>query len=179
MPNVILVDKNDTPIGESEKLAAHQQGLLHRAFSVFILRKNDDKIETLLQQREKNKYHAGGLWTNSCCSHPEPHEPVLKAGERRLQEELGFSVPLQEIGVFTYRAAYSNGLIEHEIDHVLIGYFERNGVINPDKNEVADYKWLTLEDAGLSYQNNPTSFTPWFAQALGIVESWISTHSPP
>ncbi|MFI4955316.1 MAG: isopentenyl-diphosphate Delta-isomerase, partial [Gammaproteobacteria bacterium] len=164
-----LVDEFDQPIGHAEKLFAHQQGLLHRAFSIFVLRKQNNRIEMLLQQRQKAKYHSGGLWTNSCCSHPRPNEDTLTAASKRLQEEFGFTVPLTEIGVFTYRAEFANGLIEHEVDHVFVGHFDDAITINPDPDEIMSYRWLSLEDALQDFNAHPEIYTPWFAQALEMV----------
>lgn len=174
MTNVILVDQHDNPIGTAEKLAAHQQGLLHRAFSVFVLRNTANGTELLLQQRQANKYHAGGLWTNTCCSHPQPNESIQESSERRLQEELGFSVHLTEIGAFQYRAEFPNGLIEHEIDHVLIGTFDESLIINPNPEEVMNYRWISMKDAEQEAKENPNHFTPWFSQALQIVQTHLA-----
>jgi isopentenyl-diphosphate delta-isomerase type 1 len=174
MNQVILVDSQDQAIGVADKLEAHQQGWLHRAFSVFVTRQQNQQLEILMQQRQINKYHGGGLWTNTCCSHPQPEESVINAAERRLQEELGFTVPLTEIGVFTYRAEFSNGLIEHEVDHVLIGEFNNNLEIKPNVNEVMSYRWLTLADAAHEYRLNSAAFTPWFAEALALVKKHYS-----
>jgi len=173
MTDVILVDSHDNPIGIAEKMTAHQQGLLHRAFSVFVIRTNAfGQIETLLQQREEHKYHAGSLWTNTCCSHPEPNETVVHAGQRRLQEEMGFTVALNEIGVFTYRAQFTNGLIEHEVDHVLLGEFKDGIKIDPNPSEVMAYRWVTLEAVSEEYQRDPEIFTPWFQEALEILKKY-------
>jgi isopentenyl-diphosphate delta-isomerase type 1 len=166
---VILVDSNDQPIGTAEKILAHEQGWLHRAFSVFVLRKHNNQIEMLLQQRQTNKYHAGGLWTNTCCSHPQPGETVQQSAERRLQEELGFTLPLTEIGSFTYRAEFSNGLIEHEVDHVLIGEYKDSLSIEPNPNEVMDYRWISLSQGEQEAKSHPELYTPWFLEALNIV----------
>lgn len=173
MPNVILVDKHDNVLGYEDKLTAHQKGLLHRAFSIFILRSNVGATEVLLQQRAHDKYHAGGLWTNTCCSHPEPHETTLVAAQRRLVEEMGFSVPLAEIDCFTYRASFDNGLIEHEVDHVFIGYFDSHIKIHPNQEEVQDYKWVSIENACKDYLASPSRFTPWFYQAMQFVEKYV------
>jgi isopentenyl-diphosphate delta-isomerase len=121
---IVLVDKNDNQIGLAEKMQAHEHGLLHRAFSVFIVRTNVNGYEILMQQRNSNKYHCGGLWTNTCCSHPRDQENIIQAAQRRLQEEMGLQIDLQEIGTFTYRAAFSNGLVEHEYDHVMLGFYK-------------------------------------------------------
>lgn len=169
MTEVILVDTSDQPIGQAEKLLAHQQGWLHRAFSVFVLRQQHHGIEILLQQRQQTKYHSGGLWTNTCCSHPRPGETTQDAAQQRLQEEFGFTVPLTEIGVFTYRAPFANGLIEHEVDHVFIGNFMDDIQINPDPAEIMSYRWLTLTAAQHDFNQHPEFYTPWFGQALEFV----------
>ena len=118
MEEVILVDEHDREIGSGEKLQIHQEGKLHRAFSVLVF---NWKQELLLQKRKETKYHSGGLWTNTCCSHPRPGELTLEAAQRRLHEEMGLTCPLREVGNFIYRAEFENGLIEHEYDHVLAG----------------------------------------------------------
>ena len=162
---IVLVDDQDNAIGSTEKTTAHQQGLLHRAFSVFVF--NDQK-QLLLQQRHPDKYHCGGLWTNTCCSHPEPGEPVIAAGERRLQEELGFTVPLTYVGEFIYRAEFNNGLTEHEYDHVLVGHF--NGPVtevNPE--EIAKVKWVDLPTLQQGLTTHPELYTPWFGLALNKI----------
>src|SRR5687768_14206462 len=138
LPPVILVNEQDEPVGTMEKLEAHQKGLLHRAFSVFVVNKNG---EMLLQQRAQDKYHSGGLWTNTCCSHPLPGENVLDASHRRLMEEMGFDCPLREIFSFTYRAEFDNGLTEHEFDHVFFG--EYDGEVIPDTAEVQATRYLS------------------------------------
>jgi len=166
MNNLILVDEKDTPIGTAEKLEAHEKALLHRAFSVFVFRHNEDDIELLLQQRAHDKYHCGGLWTNTCCSHPAPGEQTVAAGERRLHEELGFSTTLTDVGHFIYRAEFDNGLVEHELDHVLVGWYQGE-VININPDEVAAVKWLNLQ----AVKDQALSFTPWFGQAFEIALS--------
>ena len=166
---VILVDRNDNETGKEEKLKAHEKGLLHRAFSVFIFREKNNGIQLLLQQREKNKYHCGGLWANTCCSHPRPGEPVLDAGKRRLREEMGIDLesPLGDVGSFHYKAAFDNGLIEHEVDHVLVGTFGSDTIpFNP--HEVESVKWLTLDELDEEYRQHPEHFTPWFMPALTL-----------
>lgn len=168
---VILVDENDNPIGIEEKQRAHEQGLLHRAFSVFIFNNSGDTRELLIQQRNLNKYHCPGLWTNTCCSHPEPGETIPQAAHRRLQEEMNLTVDhLSIAGTFHYRAEVNNnshGLIEHEIDHVLVGETqERNITVNP--HEVAAYRWEKPEALLQSIDQNPHLYTPWFAQSLKI-----------
>ncbi|MBC9934356.1 isopentenyl-diphosphate Delta-isomerase [Chitinophaga qingshengii] len=160
-PEVILVTESDEAIGTMEKMEAHRKGLLHRAFSVFIL---NDAGDILLQQRALGKYHSPGLWTNACCSHPFPGETTLDAAHRRLMEEMGFDCPLEEIFAFTYRTAFDNGLIEHEYDHVLIGIY--NGTIQPDSLEVNDYRYMPAHQVLESMEQEPDRFTIWFQLAF-------------
>lgn len=154
---VILVDKNDNPIGLMPKLEAHQKAVLHRAFSVFIL---NTKGELMLQQRAKHKYHSPELWTNTCCSHQRQGETNVQAGMRRLQEEMGFTTDLKELTSFIYKAPFDNGLTEHEYDHVLLGHYEDNPIINRD--EVANWKWMPLADVKRDIELNPNRYTVWF-----------------
>lgn len=154
---VILVNELDEPIGLMEKIEAHEKALLHRAFSVFIL--NDDN-EIMLQQRAAHKYHSPLLWTNTCCSHQRAGETNTEAGVRRMQEEMGFSVPLKELFSFIYKASFDNGLTEHELDHVMIGYSNQEPVINPE--EVADWKWMGIEAVKTDMQQHPEHYTEWF-----------------
>lgn len=164
---VILVNENDQETGLMEKLEAHQKGLLHRAFSVFIF---DSKGRMLLQQRAEGKYHGGLLWTNACCSHPLPGENVEAAARRRLWEELGFIAPLEKIFAFTYRAEVENNLVEHEYDHVFAGVYE--GGMRPDPNEVADTKFLEMAAIRSQLENEPELFTTWFRMAFLRVENY-------
>lgn len=154
---VILVNEKDEPIGLMGKMEAHEKGLLHRAFSVFVF---NSKQEVLLQQRAACKYHSPNLWTNTCCSHPRVGETNQQAGERRLQEEMGLQVPLQEVFSFIYKAPFDNGLTEHEYDHVLIGYSDAQPQINPE--EVASWKWLSLEAIKEDILQAPERYTAWF-----------------
>ena len=154
---VILVDEKDNPVGLMEKIKAHEEAVLHRAFSVFVINK---KGELLLQQRALHKYHSPGLWTNTCCSHQRPGETNIEAGRRRLREEMGMDCELEDMFWFIYRAEFDNGLTEHELDHVLVGYCDHNPVINPD--EVADYKWMDVESVRQDMKSHPDLYTEWF-----------------
>ncbi|WP_298351354.1 isopentenyl-diphosphate Delta-isomerase [uncultured Dokdonia sp.] len=154
---VILVDENDNKIGLMPKMEAHEKALLHRAFSVFVF---NDKNELMLQQRALHKYHSPGLWTNTCCSHQRDGESNIEAGTRRLQEEMGFTVPLEESISFIYKAPFDNGLTEHELDHILIGHSEQEPVIN--KDEVAAWKWMDLEKVKQDIASHPELYTAWF-----------------
>ncbi len=154
---VILVNERDEQIGTMAKMEAHEKALLHRAFSVFIM---NERGETMLQQRAADKYHSPLLWTNTCCSHQREGESNLVAGKRRLTEEMGFSVELEELFSFIYKAPFDNGLTEHELDHVMIGSFNGRPKINPD--EVADWKWMKLEEIKESIASDPQLYTAWF-----------------
>ncbi|MBC8179815.1 isopentenyl-diphosphate Delta-isomerase [candidate division KSB1 bacterium] len=162
--NVILVNETDVPIGTQEKIKAHEQANLHRAFSVFIF---NSKGEMLLQQRAKDKYHSGGLWTNACCSHPRPGEETKDAAHRRLQEEMGFDCQLEKAFHFIYKTEFDHGLTEHELDHVFIGKYEDSITPNPD--EVEDYKWINVENLKKEIKENPGIFTSWFKIAFDEV----------
>ena len=155
---VILVDQQDRQIGTMEKIEAHAKALLHRAFSIFIL---NSEGALLLHQRALTKYHSPGLWTNTCCSHQREGETSLAAGNRRLMEEMGMEAPLTELFTFTYKAPFDNGLTEHELDHVMIGYSNNEPVINLE--EVADFKWVSLETVSKDLKHNPADYTVWFA----------------
>lgn len=168
LPPVILVNEQDEPVGTMEKLEAHQKGLLHRAFSVFVV---NTKGEMLLQQRAQDKYHSGGLWTNTCCSHPLPGEDDLAAAHRRLMEEMGFDCALKEIFSFTYRAEFDNGLTEHEFDHVFFG--EYNGAVLPDAAEVQATRYLSLDVIRQLLEEEPDTFTHWFHLAFPKIAAFI------
>ena len=154
---VILVDTNDQPLGLMPKMEAHEKGVLHRAFSVFVL---NDKGELMLQQRALHKYHSPGLWTNTCCSHQRDGETNIAAGKRRLQEEMGFVTELREVTSFIYKAPFDNGLTEHELDHIMIGNFNNTPNINPE--EVASWKWMAVEAVRDDIKSNPENYTVWF-----------------
>jgi isopentenyl-diphosphate delta-isomerase len=155
--HVILVNESDEPQGTMEKIEAHEKALLHRAFSVFVF--NDNK-ELMLQQRALHKYHSPGLWTNTCCSHQRMGEDSLSAGVRRLREEMGFETQLEFKGSFIYKAPFDNGLTEHELDHILVGYFNGTPQINPE--EVASWRWISMDDLKTDIDTDPELYTVWF-----------------
>jgi isopentenyl-diphosphate delta-isomerase len=157
---VILVDERDRLAGEAEKLEAHRQGRLHRAFSVFVL---DSAGRVLLQRRAAAKYHSGRLWSNTCCGHPRPGEETRAAAERRLGEEMGFQCPLAAAGAFVYRAPLED-LVEHEYDHVFRGRFD--GDPRPDPAEVEAWQWMPLEDLEAGLAAHPGDYTVWLREAL-------------
>jgi isopentenyl-diphosphate delta-isomerase len=164
MEQVILVDNQDNQIGLMEKMEAHEKALLHRAFSVFLF---NTKGEMLLQRRAFTKYHSGGLWTNACCSHPRPGETNLQAANRRTFEELGIRPNIKHAFSFTYKAAFDNGLTEHEFDHVFVGTYE--GPIEPNPEEVSEYCYKSIADIRLQMQQDPHHFTEWFKIAFDEV----------
>ena len=158
---VILVDEHDNDIGVMEKLQAHREGRLHRAFSIFVF---NDKGELLLQQRALDKYHSGGLWTNTCCSHPRPNETVKDAANRRLFEEMGFSCGLSIQTSFIYCTPFGNGLTEHELDYVLTGVFNGSPQIN--RSEAQAFRWADLKEVKQDIVIHPENYTSWFRIAL-------------
>lgn len=168
---VILVNENDEPIGLMGKLEAHEKALLHRAFSVFIL---NDKKEIMLQQRAAHKYHSPLLWTNTCCSHQREGEDNLSAGSRRLYEEMGLKTPLSELFHFIYKAPFDNGLTEHELDHVMIGYSNESPVLNID--EVANWRWMSIDDIKKDMIENPEIYTVWFKIIFDQFYHYIESH---
>lgn len=158
---VVLVDQADREIGTAEKLAAHRDGTLHRAFSVFVF---DARGRVLLQRRAPGKYHSGGLWSNSCCGHSRPGEAVIDAARRRLREEMGFDCALEPAGAFTYRASLDHGLIEHEYDHVFVGRFD--GDPAPDPAEVAEWQWMAVSELMVALDRDERNYTVWLKPAL-------------
>jgi len=154
---VILVNENDEQIGLMPKLEAHEKAMLHRAFSVFIF---NTENELMLQKRAAHKYHSPNLWTNTCCSHQRNGETNIEAGKRRLQDEMGFVTDLEESISFIYKAPFDNGLTEHEFDHVMLGYYNQGPKINLE--EVADWKWMSVEDVKVDIAMHPELYTEWF-----------------
>lgn len=169
MTQVILVNEQDEPIGVMEKMQAHQAAALHRAFSVFIF---NSRGEMLLQKRAVQKYHSGGLWTNTCCSHPLPGEDTKEAALRRLKEEMGFETELTHAFTFTYKTEFENGLAEHEIDHVYTGIYD--DAIFPDKNEVSDFSYESMEAIKKMIHLAPQVYTSWFKIAFPKLETYLA-----
>ena len=157
MEYVVLVNENDQEIGTMEKMEAHEKGLLHRAFSIFIF---NDKKELMLQQRATEKYHSGGLWTNTCCSHPRPNESLTDAVNRRLEEEMGFACDMENVFSFTYKALLDNDLTEFEFDHVFIGHTNQAPNLNP--TEVMNWKYMSLSAIEKEMNEQPEIYTEWF-----------------
>lgn len=157
LEQVILVDGSNNILGSMEKIEAHEKGLMHRAFSIFIFNSKD---EMLLQRRAKSKYHCGGLWTNAVCSHPRPGEKQEEALRRKMMQEMGFSTEVKKAFDFSYRAELKNGLIEHEYDEVFFGIYD--GSFEPNPLEVEQYRFFPLNKIKDELRTNPESFTPWF-----------------
>ena len=165
---ILRVDENDNKIGEIEKLKAHKEAVLHRAFSVFVL---NDEGEMLLQKRADNKYHGGGLWSNTCCSHPTEDGDLQKQAENRLDEEMGFKTKIGKIGEVKYNLEVGD-LIEHEYDHLFIGTY--NGEVRPNPEEVSDYRWVALHKIEKDLEENPDIYTPWFKFLYPKVLNYLS-----
>lgn len=168
---VILVNEQDEPIGLMNKLEAHEKAVLHRAFSVFVL---NSKNEIMLQQRAHHKYHSPLLWTNTCCSHQRDGETNIQAGTRRLYEEMGFKTELKELFHFIYKAPFDNGLTEHELDHVMIGYYDEEPQINPE--EVESWKWMCIEAVRQDMIQNPDIYTVWFKIIFDEFYHYLEEH---
>ena len=165
---VVLVDQEDKELGIMEKISAHEEGVLHRAFSVFIF---NEKQELLLQQRSHTKYHGGGLWTNTCCSHPQMGEDVLAAAQERLGFEMGMYCDLEFSHTFIYNIKVENDLIEHELDHVYLGVTDHQPAINVD--EVQDFKWISIQSVLQDIEENSSKYTFWFKEALPKVLTYF------
>lgn len=157
MDQVILVDEADRAIGTMEKMEAHQKGLLHRAFSVVLINRQG---ELLLQKRALAKYHSGGLWTNTCCSHQHPHEEAHVIIQRRLMEEMGIEAQPTFVYKFIYKAVLDGQLTEHECDHVYVGRFDGIPCLNP--HEAADWRWMSLPALQTDMRLHPERYTFWF-----------------
>lgn len=157
LERIILVDADDVAIGTAPKLEAHERGLLHRALSVVV---RDASGRLLLQKRHIRKYHSGGLWTNTCCSHPRPGETVAMAASRRLQEEMGFTCPLLPLAQVTYRAEVSSGMVEHEVVHIFAGLFD--GPVRPDPKEADGFAWIEPEALRADIRTTPERYSAWF-----------------
>lgn len=168
MHEVILVNEIDEAIGSMEKMEAHEKALLHRAFSVFLF---DTNGNMLLQKRAATKYHSPSLWTNACCSHPMPGETTELAALRRLQEELGFTVAISKAFHFTYKAAFDNGLTEHEFDHVFVGEYEGDMQLNEE--EVSEVCYKSMTDIKVELEHNAGGYTEWFKIAFPLLEEWM------
>ena len=166
---VILVDENDTQVGLMPKLEAHQKGLLHRAFSVFIFNNN---YQLLLQKRAVSKYHSGGLWTNTCCSHPREGEETINAANRRLIEEMGIKTNLRKVFDFIYKAELDNELTEYEFDHVFYGLYNEDPIINTE--EADDFKWIDMETLNNDITANGQNYTVWFKIAFDYFYKYLN-----
>lgn len=171
MEQLILVDNKDNQVGLAEKMLVHQSGMLHRAFSIFVFRKHQDSLQLLLQKRHSDKYHSGGLWTNSCCGHPSNGETIVSAAKRRLTEELGIHIDLDYLNYFIYKHTFINNLTEHELDHVLVGLYKDDQEIIPNPVEIEDFKWIDLATLEQELLNFKEQFTVWLPLAYNIIKN--------
>lgn len=164
---IVLVDEKDRVVGFKEKFATHKIPVaLHRAISIVIL--NPDKSKMLITKRAKVKPTWGEYWSNSVCSHPYPDESYQTAADRRIFEELGFKTPLKEVLNFSYSAEMDNKIWgECELDHVFLGYYD--GPVNPDPNEVSDYRWVEIGELKKELKENPDKYTPWFKLIMDMI----------
>lgn len=165
MEELILVNENDEEIGSGEKIQVHREGQLHRAFSIFVF---DSANRLLLQKRAATKYHSGGLWSNTCCGHPQPGETTLAAAHRRLREEMNFDCELRFFSKFTYRVELDNHLIEWEFDHIFVG--AHNEDPHPNQAEIEDWHWIDVKELNAQIEQKPDDFTYWLKLALGCLE---------
>ena len=172
MEQVILVDVDDCEIGLMEKMEAHKQAVLHRAFSVFLF---NPQGKMLLQQRALTKYHSAGLWTNTCCSHPRPGETLENAVSRRLMEEMGITAKVSKAFDFIYQAELPDHLNEHEFDHVFIGNYDDE--VRPNHLEVANFVYQSMEEIAANLQSHPEKYTVWFKIAFPKVVEWYQSNS--
>jgi isopentenyl-diphosphate delta-isomerase len=157
MDHVVLVDEKDREVGTMDKMEAHQKGLLHRAFSILLFNSNR---ELLLQKRSKKKYHSGGLWTNTCCSHPLPNESLADATRRKLLQEMGINTELKFAFKFIYQTELDHKLIEHEFDHIFVGTFDGEPLANRD--EVEEWKFVNMASLKKDIDLHPERYTYWF-----------------
>jgi len=171
---LLQVDALDNPIGLVDKKKAHLRGILHRGFSIFIFREVESSIQLLLQQRAFHKYHSGGLWSNTCCSHAEPDVPLDVTAQNRLQIEMGFSCPLSCSGFFYYKTDVGNGMVEHEIDHVFAS-FHNPTHIYPNPEESIGFKWVDIKTISHMLTTNSFEFTSWFPKAFALSLGFLET----
>jgi len=160
-PELIIVDKDDNITGYEEKMKVHQKGYLHRAFSIFVVNK---KGQLMLQKRAVEKYHSGGLWANTCCSHPLKGEDLEVTVHNRLGEEMGFDCELKPIFKFIYRAELDNNFVEYELDQVYIGFYEKDP--KPNAAEVCDWKWVDIESLKIDLKESPENYVYWLKEAF-------------
>lgn len=168
---VTLVNQRDQAIGASEKIQAHVDGALHRAFSIFVF---NQAGEVLLQRRARDKYHSKGLWSNTCCGHPRPNEGLSKAAHRRLQEEMGFDCALEKAFSFIYKAELENNLVEHEFDHVFVGSYQGDPVLNAE--EADEFQWMSIDKLKASLVEDAESYTYWLNHSFEMLLSHLEQH---
>jgi len=172
MEEIVLVDEKGNDVGKGDKMQIHKDGKLHMAFSIFVF---NSEGKLMIHKRNKDKYHSGGLWTNTCCSHPRPGENLDDAVNRRLKEEMGFTTDLRKVFDFIYKVKFDNGLYEHELDHVFIGTYDGDPKPNPE--EVEDWKWVDLKELRKDMDDNPVRYTYWFKEAIDRVIEYVEKES--
>jgi isopentenyl-diphosphate delta-isomerase len=172
---VILVDRDDNALGIGDKISTHREGRLHRAFSIFVF---DSDCSLLVQERARDKYHSGNLWSNTCCGHPKPMEDTLEAANRRLREEMGFDCVLEKAFSFVYKVRLADGNFEHEYDHVFTGRFD--GEPCPDPREVGDWKWISTGDLRRDISLRPKKYTAWLALSIDrVLDLYLNNRTGP
>lgn len=170
---VILVDEDDNAVGIGDKISAHREGRLHRAFSIFVF---DSSCSLLIQERARDKYHSGNLWSNTCCGHPKPMEDTLEAAHRRLREEMGFDCALEEAFSFVYKVRLADGYFEHEYDHVFTGKFD--GEPCPDPCEVENWKWIGVGNLRRDIGRSPNKYTAWLVLSIArVLDIYLNAHA--
>ena len=176
-PEVILVNNQDEEIGRCEKLQAHREGLCHRAYSIFIFSEDNPK-QILLHKRNHLKYHSGNKWTNTCCSHPQPGETLQESAHKRLQYEMGIKVQtFEHAGTHLYKHAFENGLIEHELDHILVGFIKKYRPIAPNPEEATATLWSSVNDVDSWLSRAPDDWSAWFEATWNIAKKHIIAYT--
>lgn len=157
---LILVDADDNVTGYETKVNAHLgDGMLHRAFSIFLFTE-DDRV--LLQQRSGSKPLWPLYWSNSCCSHPRKGETYEQAVHRRLREELAVDADLVYLYRFKYQAGFGELGAEHELCSVYVGKIPAPVRIDVNPSEIAAWQWMPCAEVDQMIVEQPDRVTPWF-----------------
>ncbi len=160
MTEILLIDEGNNILRKEEKIKTHQEGFLHRAFSIFIF---NEKQELLLQRRSKNKYHFPNLWSNTCCSHPILEiEEIKYEAEKRLLFEMNINTTIKKHSIIRYYAeCKQTNLIENELDFIFFGFISSDLVLSPNQDEVSGFKWIDKKELMQDIKKNETKYTPW------------------